>query len=445
MSEKKQLELPYELFTGNIASRTIVEQQFKPHRITAFKIPFNKIEIWDGHNARTIFDAEEIRALADDIFEHGQETPFQLLVTKDGRYLLKRGERRYRAYQLLIKEGKLKDDVLVPFSPVTTTETDEDMVLDLYRSNNFQEKLLPIDQAEVARRLKYCCGEEKTNKYVADKMKLSRQTVDNLITISQQSDDIKNEIRQGRMTVKSALEFVSRQKKDKKEADKKEEESHITSAAAPTLPEDPLKKDLQELKELDEQANEMSEENQIAENEAAQKNRERIEQQRLKEVAVEVYVSDVELVKHIGKRLAAPAKAIYFEDFVDEGTGETVPVECATVVLEKDAVIDENNIKLLIEKGVKSCFINKEITVAASVITEPIAEPEKLKYDKDRPEIAQIQNIISLADRISVRAEKLDISEGDKKDLMDWCKWIQNDALPLRDWIHTNKKQNKIR
>lgn len=65
------------------------------------------------------------------------------------------------------------------------------------------------------------------------------------------------------------------------------------------------------------------------------------------------------------------------------------------------------------------------------------------KYDESRLEIKQQNNCISLNDRIAVRVEKLDISEGDKKDILDWLKWQMNDLLLNRDWIHANKKENK--
>lgn len=86
--------------------------------------------------------------------------------------------------------------------------------------------------------------------------------------------------------------------------------------------------------------------------------------------------------------------------------------------------------------------------VGNTVATTGDVKPEKdgvVKYDSDRPEIEQIQNAITLNDWLSVRAEKLAISEGDKKDLLDRLKWQMNSLLPLRDWVHTNKKQNKIR
>lgn len=82
-------------------------------------------------------------------------------------------------------------------------------------------------------------------------------------------------------------------------------------------------------------------------------------------------------------------------------------------------------------------------TIASNGKEEKPENDKAIKYDELRPEIAQVQNCIKLNDKIGVRIEKLDISDQDKKDLTDWLKWQMNDLEPLRDWVHTNKKQNK--
>jgi DNA-directed RNA polymerase subunit beta len=48
------------------------------------------------------------------------------------------------------------------------------------------------------------------------------------------------------------------------------------------------------------------------------------------------------------------------EDFVDEDTGEVVSIERNEVLLERDTVIDEENINLIIDSGTKSIFVHKD-------------------------------------------------------------------------------------
>ena len=64
--------------------------------------------------------------------------------------------------------------------------------------------------------------------------------------------------------------------------------------------------------------------------------------------------------KYIGKRLAARVLRTWVEDFVDEDTGEVVSIERNEIVLERDTVLDEDNIAMIAEMDVKSVFIQKE-------------------------------------------------------------------------------------
>ncbi len=77
-------------------------------------------------------------------------------------------------------------------------------------------------------------------------------------------------------------------------------------------------------------------------------------------MADEVKVDKKSLQKFIGKRLAARVLRTWVEDFVDEDTGEVVSIERNEIVLERDTVLDENNIDMIAEMDVKSIFIQKE-------------------------------------------------------------------------------------
>ncbi len=68
-----------------------------------------------------------------------------------------------------------------------------------------------------------------------------------------------------------------------------------------------------------------------------------------------------------------------------------------------------------------------------------------VKYDSTRIEIQQVQNCIGLADRLEAIVNKLDVPEGVKKDVTSIVGWLQKDLAECREYIHRNKKQNKIR
>jgi DNA-directed RNA polymerase subunit beta len=77
-------------------------------------------------------------------------------------------------------------------------------------------------------------------------------------------------------------------------------------------------------------------------------------------MADEVKADKKSLEKCIGKRLAARVLRTWVEDFVDEDTGEVVSIERNEIILERDTVLDESNIVMIIEMEVKSVFIQKE-------------------------------------------------------------------------------------
>jgi len=436
-NEQLNLSLPYEDFTGKMGSQAYAKATYKRgNDVMIFQIPFKDILIWEGYNARTVF--ENIEDLADSIHQHKQKTPFQLVLVKEGdRAYLKKGGRRHRAYQLLIEQGLFNPNDTVPFELTSTKETMEEMILDLHVSNQYPEPLKPIDLATVAWRLKHLCGAEKSNEEVSELLgakKVSRQTVDNLLLIYNASDDIKNQIRVGDMNMTSAVSFIRSQKKLKKEADKKEEEAGQSSMYVQPDPKDSLRDEVAELEAAELQAEIYRE---------REANRSRIEAERLERIANYLEVKEDVLLQHIGKRLAADATYNWVEDFVDEDTAEVFPVNRTNTVLKQGELLDENTIKDLVGSNVEKVYVFKEIIPTASVFTEPVADPESPKFDVSRPEIEKIQKCIQGADKVEAIVTKLDAPDDVKKDIAFQIYWLQRNLSDVRDWVHSNKKQNK--
>ena len=76
----------------------------------------------------------------------------------------------------------------------------------------------------------------------------------------------------------------------------------------------------------------------------------------------EIEVNKKSLEKHIGRRLAARVLKSWMEDFVDEDTGEVVSIERNEVILERDTYLDEDNIQLILDTGIKTIILQKENT-----------------------------------------------------------------------------------
>ena len=77
------------------------------------------------------------------------------------------------------------------------------------------------------------------------------------------------------------------------------------------------------------------------------------------DLAEEVKVSKSGLKKCIGRKLAARVLNSWFEDFVDEDTGEVVSIERNEIVLDMDIIIDKDNIEEILETNTKTILLHK--------------------------------------------------------------------------------------
>ena len=77
-------------------------------------------------------------------------------------------------------------------------------------------------------------------------------------------------------------------------------------------------------------------------------------------LAEEVKVTKNNLKKFLGQKLAARVLKSWVEDFVDEDTGEVVSIERNEVILDRETILDEQNIDEILDSGVPSILIHKE-------------------------------------------------------------------------------------
>jgi DNA-directed RNA polymerase subunit beta len=78
------------------------------------------------------------------------------------------------------------------------------------------------------------------------------------------------------------------------------------------------------------------------------------------DLAEEIKVSKTGLKKYIGRKLAARVLNTWHEDFVDEDTGEVVSIERNEIILDRDTIIDKDNVEEIIDSNVKSILLHKE-------------------------------------------------------------------------------------
>ncbi len=78
------------------------------------------------------------------------------------------------------------------------------------------------------------------------------------------------------------------------------------------------------------------------------------------DLAQEVKVSKAGLKRVLGRKLAARVIRSWFEDFVDEDTGEVVSIERNDVIIERETVLESEHINQIIDAGVKTILLHRE-------------------------------------------------------------------------------------
>jgi DNA-directed RNA polymerase subunit beta len=77
-------------------------------------------------------------------------------------------------------------------------------------------------------------------------------------------------------------------------------------------------------------------------------------------LAQEVKVSKAALKRLLGAKLAARVVRSWIEDFVDEDTGEVVSIERTEVIIERETILEDAHIDLIIDAGIKTILLHRE-------------------------------------------------------------------------------------
>lgn len=78
------------------------------------------------------------------------------------------------------------------------------------------------------------------------------------------------------------------------------------------------------------------------------------------DLADEVKVSKTGLKKYVGRKLAARVLRSWVEDFVDEDTGEVVSIERNEVIIDRETILENEHIDLIVDSGAKTIILHKE-------------------------------------------------------------------------------------
>ncbi|AOW20190.1 DNA-directed RNA polymerase subunit beta [Urechidicola croceus] len=78
------------------------------------------------------------------------------------------------------------------------------------------------------------------------------------------------------------------------------------------------------------------------------------------DLAEEVKVSKSGLKRILGRKLAARVLKTWFEDFVDEDTGEVVSIERNEIVFDRDTILEKEHIDEIVDSGSKTILLHKE-------------------------------------------------------------------------------------
>ncbi len=163
-------------------------EQHAPERSDPMRID---VDLIDGNPAqpRENFDPEETRTLAESIRAHGLLQPVVVRQVDEGRYQLVAGERRLRA----AKQAGWND------VPANIIEADDRQMAELAIVENLQRKdLNALEKAASFQRYldHYGCTQEE----LAERLKLDRSTIANLIRLLELPEPVQEAVRRGHIT-----------------------------------------------------------------------------------------------------------------------------------------------------------------------------------------------------------------------------------------------------
>ena len=103
------------------------------------------------------------------------------------------------------------------------------------------------------------------------------------------------------------------------------------------------------------------------------------------DLADELKVTEKNLAKSVGRKLAGRILTSWVEDFVDEDTGEVVSIDRYDVIVERDTILEEHHVEAILESGEKTFLLHKNLenNTDFSVITNTLQKDNKCNSEKE--------------------------------------------------------------
>lgn len=102
----------------------------------------------------------------------------------------------------------------------------------------------------------------------------------------------------------------------------------------------------------------------------------------------EIEATKNNLKKISGRKLAARVLKTWVEDFVDEDTGEVVSIDRNEVLLERDSILTDEDIQMIMESGAKSIILHREdVNVADFSIIYNTLQKDNSNSEKEAVEV----------------------------------------------------------
>ena len=70
--------------------------------------------------------------------------------------------------------------------------------------------------------------------------------------------------------------------------------------------------------------------------------------------------SKANLKKYVGQKLAAAVTKTWYEDFVDDETGEVVNMERTEVIIDRETVFEKDHINMVADANIKTVLFHKQ-------------------------------------------------------------------------------------
>jgi len=100
-------------------------------------------------------------------------------------------------------------------------------------------------------------------------------------------------------------------------------------------------------------------------------------------LAEEIKVSKSGLKKVVGRKLAARVLRTWVEDFVDEDTGEVVSIERNEIIVDREVVLENEHIDLIVDSGSKTILLHKEETTSDFAIIYNTLQKDPCNSEKE--------------------------------------------------------------